>query len=56
MSTKSVWNQQKFYLTGSAVHFDVRKSKRPIEDEDDDENDYDSLNAWEPYYGLSYMP
>ena len=30
--------------------------KRPIEDEDDDENDYDSPNAWEPYYRLSYMP
>jgi hypothetical protein len=29
--------------------------KRPIEDEYD-ENDYDSPNAWEPYYAPSYMP
>jgi hypothetical protein len=28
--------------------------KRPIEDED--ENDYDSPNALEPYYALSYIP
>jgi hypothetical protein len=25
-------------------------------EDDDDENDYDSPNAWEPYFGLSYIP